>query len=108
MMDKKLMELLEALARDSKNALPPYKELELLGFDTLGNELGRKETEECSGEKRRMVKNIFWTVTYTFPNSYNKEYWNKVEYYEFDENDHRYAILLKVLKTNNDRRKYFA
>lgn len=33
---------------------------------------------------------------------------NYDEEYDFDENDERYRLLEKVLRLNNDRRKYFA
>jgi hypothetical protein len=34
--------------------------------------------------------------------------WNKIEEYDFDENAEEYKELAEILKTNNDRRKYFA
>lgn len=109
MISKELIELIDAISRDEKNALPPYKELQLLGFDPFGNEL------EHDGRKRNREE--FAMEDIQFPESSEESHkhddgeeidWNKTGYYEFDENDKRYAMLLQVLRMSNDRRRYFA
>ena len=74
MMTKEEYELIDALSRETGEAMSPIEELVLLGF-----------YDEYDG---------------FFPKCY--------EEYDFNENDERYKLLTKVLRMNNDRRKYFA
>ncbi len=84
MTDKEFCEFIDALARDSRDALPPYKELEMFGLDPFGRPLKREARERC------------------------ENYWELEEEYEFDETDERYSMLAMVLRMNNDRKKYYA
>ena len=108
MISKELIELIDAISRDERNALPPYKELQLLGFDLFGNEL-EHDAREGYQEKYTWEDVLYQESGEVPDNIDDKEVdWNRDEYYEFDENDKKYAMLLQVLRMSNDRKKYFA
>ena len=108
MISKELIELIDAISRDERNALPPYKELQLLGFDPFGNEL-EHDAREGYQEKYTWEDVLYQESGEVPDNLDDKEVdWNRDEYYEFDENDKKYAMLLQVLRMSNDRKKYFA
>ena len=101
MISKELSEILDALTRETGEAMLPCQELALLGFDpfgryreAMGYTLSLGEVEEEEG------------VDY---DDYNTDDDGSVEEeYEFDEDDEEYSLLAKVLRLNNCRKKYFA
>ena len=107
-MTKEEKELIEAISRDRGMAMTPIEELSLLGFyeDSFAAECGNEvldmvlgdESTVLSGNCERMHKD----------SEHRIKCWDKMEEYDFDEDDKKYKKLAQVLRLNNDRRKYFA
>lgn len=104
MISKELIELIDALARNCGENIPPYKELEMLGLDPFGKEMYNTVAQ---GNRLEWIT-INSLTQHSEPVKENDEEQERYEYYEFDENDRKYAILLQLLRISNDWRRYFA
>ena len=100
MINKELSEILDALTRETGEAMLPCQELALLGLDPFG----------------RCREAIGYTLSLGEAEEEDEEYdeydtdeeGNVDEEYEFDEDDEEYNLLTEVLRLNNCRKKYFA
>ena len=109
-MTKEEKEFIEAVTRDSSMAMTPVEELTLLGFyeSNIAAVMGRNNEiyeVELGGEFTAL--NEIWERVHHEIDHPVKD-WDKIEEYEFDENNEKYKELAEVLRMNNDRRKYFA
>ena len=100
MLKKELSEILDALTRETGEAMSPCQELALLGFDSFGR----------SSDARGFTMSIgdFEEEDDDFDEYETDEEGNVDEEYEFDEDDEEYSLLTAVLRMNNCRKKYFA
>lgn len=110
MITKEEKEIIDAISREDGEAMSPFEELILLGFYE-GNraKFVNRNNEiiemELGGEFSAL--NEIWEKIEAEADKPIKD-WNKVEEYDFDENDEKYRLLADILKLNCDRRKYFA
>lgn len=110
MITKEEQELIDALSREKGEAMSPFEELTLLGYYENGkaafvnenNEVIEMEIEGVSEGLRELWKRV------NDDSSQPHKNWEKVEEYDFDENDEQYRLLAEVLRYNNNRTKYFA
>ena len=98
MINKELSEILDALTRESGESMPPYQELELLGFSPFGK---WGDIQGCVFADSEAEDD---EIDYD-DEDYNEN--NAEEEYEFDEDDEEYSLLTEVLRLNNCRKKYF-
>ena len=103
MIKKELSEILDALTRETGEAMPPCQELALLGFDSFGR---RSKTIDYTLSLGEVEEDEDYDDDY---DEYDTdEDGNVEEEYEFDEDDEEYSLLAEVLRMNNCRKKYFA
>lgn len=120
MITKEEKELIDALSREKGEAMSPFEELTLLGYYGNGKKAfinDEKETAETSLESMsEKIEELLERIESGSikPNIQEKEEempkknWNRVEEYNFDENDEQYRLLTEVLKYNHNKTKYFA
>ena len=103
MISKELSEILDALTRETGEAMPPCQELALLGLDPFGR---RCEARGYTMSQSEVEEDEDYDDDY---DEYDTdEDGNVEEEYEFDEDDEEYSLLTEVLRLNNCRKKYFA
>ena len=113
MIDKELSEILDALTRES---MPPYQELELLGYNPFGILKNQRCTEftdsnDDDDDEYTPSQAEDDEIDYddgNFEDDDDDNGNNVDEEYEFDEDDEEYTLLTQVLRLNNCRKKYFA
>ena len=101
MISKELSEILDALTRETGEAMPPCQELALLGLDPFGHSSATRDYTMSLDEAEEEEG-----VDYDDYNTDDDGYVD--EEYEFDEDDEEYSLLTEVLRLNNCRKKYFA
>lgn len=108
-MTKKEKELIDAICRSNGIAMTPVEELALLGFyeSKIAEVIKRSNISDIEVGGEFTALNEVWERSDRRLNTTLKD-WNKIEEYDFDENAEEYKELAEILKTNNDRRKYFA
>lgn len=110
MITKEEKELIDALSREKGEAMSPFEELTLLGYYENGkaafvdknDKVIEMEVEGVSEGLRALWERVNSSQPAPPKN------WNRVEEYDFDENDEQYKLLTEVLRYNNNRTKYFA
>ena len=103
MINKELSEILDALTRETGEAMLPCQELALLGFDPFGR---CRDTRGYTMSQSEVEEDGDYDDDY---DEYDTdEDGNVEEEYEFDEDDEEYSLLTEVLRLNNCRKKYFA
>lgn len=112
MIDKELSEILDALTRES---MPPYQELELLGYSPFGKLKNHRYTEftDSNDDDDEYTPSQAEDdgIDYdddNFEDDDDDNGNNVDEEYDFDEDDEEYTLLTQVLRLNNCRKKYFA
>ena len=111
MIDKELSEILDALTRETGESMPPYQELEILGFSPFGEltAIRRARFSDIDDDDDEFIPQEAEDddIDYDEENSEDDDGYIDEEY-EFDEDDEEYMLLSKVLRLNNCRKKYFA
>lgn len=104
MIKKELSEILDALTRETGEAMPPCQELALLGFDSFGRRSKTIDYTLSLGEIEEEDED--------YDDDFDEYDTNEEGYvdeeYEFDEDNEEYSLLTQVLRLNNCRKKYFA
>ena len=103
MLNKELSEILDALTRETGEAMLPCQELALLGFDSFGRSREARDFTMSIDEVEEDEE-----YDDDFDEYDTDEDGNVDEEYEFDEDDEEYSLLTEVLRLNNCRKKYFA
>ena len=103
MLNKELSEILDALTRETGEAMLPCQELALLGFDSFGQYSNARGFTMSIGEVEEDEEYDDDFYEYDTDEDGNVD-----EEYEFDEDDEEYSLLAEVLRMNNCRKKYFA
>lgn len=114
-MTKEESELIDALCREKGEAMSPFEELTLLGFDENGrakflnddNEVIEMEIKGVSENLKNIWERVNSEPAEPAPHKQSKN-WNRIEEYDYDENDERYRLLTEVLRYNHNKVKYFA
>ena len=111
MIDKELSELIDALTREDGEPMPPYQELEILGFNPLGEAVlyQRKKFTFSDDDDEDFIPSEAEDDEIDYGEEENEENDGYIdEEYELDEDNEEYSLLVKVLRLNNCRKKYFA
>lgn len=101
--NKEQSEYMDAVSRELGDAMSPYEELTLLGFDMnsfYGNRRGVPADNRIN-----LADNP--DEEYDFEDDEDIEGVVDEEY-EFEDENEEYSMLSGILKLNNDKRKYFA
>ena len=101
--NKEMCEYMDAVSRELGEAMSPYEELMMLGFDVKG----------FSGKRDRLLTHSDKETTDDMEDDYDFEDDGNVEEivddeYDFEDENEEYSMLSGILRLNNDRRKYFA
>ncbi len=118
MITKEEKELIDALSREKGEAMSPFEELTLLGYYENGkaafinkeNNVIEMEIEGVSERLKAFWERINDETSKQVETQLDTpvKNWNRVEIYDFDENDEQYTLLTEVLRYNNNKTKYFA